>query len=139
MGVQADLVIESRLEEIARVRRWLSEHARAAGFAAKEAGNLSLVATEACTNVIRHAYGGEPHHPIELRLSIDETRVVLSIRDFGAKFDLRAYVPPDLDQPRAGGYGIAIIRSLMDEVEYDTSGEQGTTLTLVKYRSGPPS
>jgi bifunctional UDP-N-acetylglucosamine pyrophosphorylase/glucosamine-1-phosphate N-acetyltransferase len=42
-----------------------------------------------------------------------------------------------LDQPHEGGYGVYIIHSLIDEVEYDTSGEQGPTLKLVKYRVQP--
>lgn len=138
MQVHADLVLESRVGEIARARRWLTDHARASGFRDDELNSLGLVMSEACANVIKHAYGGEPDHPIELDLTIDDTRLVLSIRDHGAtQFDLARYTPPDLDEPHEGGYGVFIIRSLMDEVSYDTSAERGTTLTLVKYRRSP--
>jgi serine/threonine-protein kinase RsbW len=137
MGVQAELVVESRVEEIARARHWLSEQARAAGFSDKDINNFGLVISEACANVIKHAYRGQPDHPIELQLSVDDTKLVLAIRDLGVKFDLAKYTPPDLTEPHEGGYGVFIIRSLMDEVEYDTSGEQGTTLRLVKYRNHP--
>jgi serine/threonine-protein kinase RsbW len=137
MGSEAALVIDSRLTEIARARQWLRHQARAAGFTEREVRDLELVLSEACTNVIKHAYHGQPDYPIALRLAIDETKLVLVIRDIGTKFDLSAYTPPDLDQPQERGYGVFIIRSLMDEVHYDTTGEQGTTLTLVKYRSRP--
>jgi serine/threonine-protein kinase RsbW len=139
MGVQADLVIESRVGEIARARRWLAQYAQAVGFPEKEVGNLALALSEACANIIKHAYHGQPDRPIELHLSIDETKLALSIHDVGARFDVQAYQPPDLTEAHEGGYGVFIIRSLMDEVEYDTSDEQGTTLTLVKYRPGPSS
>jgi serine/threonine-protein kinase RsbW len=136
MGIQADLVIASRIEELARARRWAGEYAAAGGFPSKDVHDLGLVVSEACANVIKHAYRGEPNHTIELHLAIDETRLVLSIRDQGEKFDLDGYQPPDLTEPHEGGYGVFIIRSLMDEVTYETAGEQGTTLTLVKYREG---
>jgi serine/threonine-protein kinase RsbW len=134
MSVQADLIIDSRLEELDRARQWVSGHARSEGFAPKAVFDLALVLSEVCTNVIKHAYRGEPNLPIELKLAIDETKLTLSVHDHGAKFDIHAYQPPDLSQPRESGYGVFIIRSLMDEVEYDTSGDRGTTVILVKYR-----
>jgi serine/threonine-protein kinase RsbW len=139
MALEAELTLDSRISEIARAREWVSEHARAAGFPDATVRNLGLVVSEACANVIKYAYQGQPNQPVELRLTADEAKLELSIRDHGAKFDLNAYTPPDLDEPREGGYGIYIIRSLMDEVEYDTSAEQGTTLRLVKYRDQPAS
>ncbi len=138
MGTHWQLLIDSRLEEVSRARKWLSEHASAEGFSDAEVRKLGLVVSEACVNVIEHAYGGEPGNPIELRLIIDDASLVLKIRDFGAEFDLEAYEPPDLSEPHEGGYGVFIVRSLMDEVEYDTSSEQGTTLTLVRRRSSKP-
>jgi anti-sigma regulatory factor (Ser/Thr protein kinase) len=132
--VQTDLVIDSRVEQVAKARCWLSRHALAAGIPEQTVRDLGLVVSEACANIIKHAYGGRPDLPIELHLAIEPARLVLSIRDVGTKFDLQGYQPPDLSEPHEGGYGVFIIRSLMDEVVYDTSGEQGTTLTLVKYR-----
>jgi serine/threonine-protein kinase RsbW len=137
MEVESNLRVESRVEEIAGVRSWLREQARASGFSESEAADLGLAVSEACANVIQHAYGGQPGHPIDLRLNIDETKLVLSIRDMGAPFDVNAYTPPDLSQPQEGGYGVFIMRSMVDEVDYDTSGQHGTILTLVKYRRGP--
>ena len=139
MALEADLALDSRVPEIARARHWVSEHARAAGFSDAEVRNVGLAVSEACANVIRHAYNGEPDHPILLHLVADETRLELWIRDRGTKFDPEAYQPPDLDEPHEGGYGVFIIHSLMDEVEYDTSASEGTTLRLVKYRTHPES
>ena len=134
LAVDAELAIESRVAEIARARAWVSEQARAAGFPDQTVSQLGLVVSEACANVIKHAYHGAPGHPIDLHLAVDDTKLVLSIRDVGAKIDLNAYEPPDLDEAHEGGYGIFIMRSLMDEMHYDTSSDRGTTLTLVKYR-----
>ena len=132
--MQADLVIQSDPNELRRARGWLSDHARASGFSDREVRDLALVVSEACANVIEHAYRGEPNHPIDLHLSIDDSRLLLLVHDLGVPFNVGEYRPPDLDVPQEGGYGVFIIRNLMDEVDYDVSEESGTTLRLVKYR-----
>ena len=123
--------------QLARMRSWLWTQLVGQALPLEECSAFLVAVGEICNNVIKHAYRGQPNHPIELHLAVDEARLELSIRDEGDKFDLRTYQPPDLNQPREGGYGIFIIRSLMDEVEYDTSAERGTTLRLVKYRGQP--
>ena len=138
MATRSELLIDSRVEEVARARRWLSDHAAAEGFSDGEVRKFALALSEACVNVIEHAYRGEAGNPIELELTIDDEALKLTIRDSGAAFDLAGYEPPDLSEPHEGGYGVFIIRSIMDEVEYDTSGQWGTVLTLVKRRSARP-
>src|SRR4051794_16879190 len=98
-----NLQIDSNVGEIARARAWVSEHAREAGFPDKSVNELGLVVSEACANVVKHAYHGEPGQPIDLRLVIDHTKLVLSIRDVGTKMDLAGYQAPDLDEPHEGG------------------------------------
>ena len=133
------MLIDSRVEEVARARKWLSDHAAAEGFSDGDVRKLGLVLSEACVNVIEHAYRGEAGNPIRLQLFIDNEALRLTIRDFGVRFDLEGYEPPDLSEPHEGGYGVFIMRSIMDEVEYDTSGPKGTALTLVKRRPSHPS
>lgn len=135
MVLLAELLIESRVEEIARAREWLSERARVEGFEDKDVNNIGLAMSEACANVIKHAYGEQPGNPIKLRLAIDTSRLILSICDQGEKYDPDSYTPPDLSKPQDGGYGVFLIRNLMDEVHYDSSSERGTSLTLVRHRS----
>jgi serine/threonine-protein kinase RsbW len=138
LTVRSELLLDSRVEEVARARDWLSQQAAAGGFSDSEVRKLGLVLSEACVNVIEHAYGGEAGNPIELLLSIDNEALRLTIRDFGARFAVEDYEPPDLSEPHEGGYGVFIMHSLMDEVKYDTAGQQGTVLTLVKRRHQPP-
>jgi serine/threonine-protein kinase RsbW len=131
--VTADLNIASKFTEIARAREWMGSHARAAGLSERTISQVGLAMSEACTNVIKHAYRGESTHCIDLHLEIHEAQLVLTIHDVGAQFDLQAYTPPNLDEPGEGGYGVFLMRSLMDEVRYELSQSQGTTLRLVKH------
>jgi serine/threonine-protein kinase RsbW len=132
-----DLVIQSRLERIPDARRWLTAHARAAGFGEGAILDLGLALSEALANVVEHAYEGDEDQEIRLSLVIDDEKLTLTIRDFGKKFDLTNYTAPDLDEPSEGGYGVFLIHELMDDVTYDTSPPTGTKLTLVRYRSRP--
>ncbi len=129
------LVIDSRLDAVIRARHWAARRARAAGFDGDAVFAIELAVGEALTNAITHAYHGEAGHEIHLALTIDPDKLRLGIRDFGRKFDLSTYSPPDLDVPNEGGYGIFLMRQMMDEVIYDTSCNEGTCLELVKYRS----
>ncbi len=139
LATRSELLIDSRVEEVARARKWLSDHAAAEGFSDGDVRKFGLALSEACVNVIEHAYRGEAGNPIELELTIDDEALKLTIRDSGAAFDLERYDPPDLSEPHEGGYGVFIIHSIMDEVTYDTSGQRGTVLTLVKRRPSPTS
>jgi serine/threonine-protein kinase RsbW len=132
--IESQLIIKSKLENVSEARRWLGDLATRASFEEEDIGSLKLVITEACSNIIRHAYKGEDGHEIIISAQVDDEKLALHIRDFGVKFDLSKYKEPSLDGSQEGGYGIFLIHSLMDSVEYDTSAEVGTTLKLVKLR-----
>jgi len=135
-GQSAQLTIPSQLDRMLEVRLWVVEHAGVCGFDDRTLADIELAVTEALSNIIRHSYGGEAGHEIELELVADTEHLSLTIQDSGIKFDRSAYEIADLDAPRAGGYGVFLIEETMDEVEWDTSPRQGTRLRMVKYRTG---
>jgi anti-sigma regulatory factor (Ser/Thr protein kinase) len=83
--MDADLFIEHQMEEVAHARHRLMEHASTKGLQDKKGGKIGLVVSKACTNIIKHAYSSQPNYPIELSLSIDRAKLVLTIHDSGAK------------------------------------------------------
>ena len=137
-GKEDTLVIKSRTDQVATVRNWVAEKAQAAGFSTEDIFALKLAVSETCTNVIRHAYEGADDKDIIVSVGIEGDTLSLTVRDFGKKFDLSGYQPPDLDKPSEGGYGIYLTRELMDEVEYDSSPPEGTVLRMVKRKGGAP-
>lgn len=82
--------------------------------------NIQLAAHETCTNIIDHAYAGNKHSRIIIHLALLEQpyRLVIDLFDTGRSFDLDLTPAPNLDQPQVHGYGLFIVRSLMDEVVY---------------------
>jgi serine/threonine-protein kinase RsbW len=133
--IQDQLVIDSNIESIADARHWAAQHAAAGGFDQNAIFSIELAVGEAIANIVRHAYNNQPGFKIHLSLTIDNEKFNLRITDFGRKFDPVDLPSPNLDTPREGGYGIYLMKKVMDEVTYDTSPPQGTQLELVKYRS----
>lgn len=92
--------------------------------------NIGLVSSEAVTNAIRH---GTRFEGDKLAVTIEVADEMFSLRvlDHGPGFDPDAVTHPDLDQPAEGGYGIFIIKSLMDEVSY-VRGDDANMLVMNK-------
>ena len=95
---------------------------------------LDLAVTEAATNIIRHAYRGEPGRPIEMVFESDGDRVCVGLFHEGEEFDPEEAPPPAFDGSREGGFGLYLIQQAVDEVRYfrDERGRNG--LYLIKKR-----
>ncbi len=84
--------------------------------------DLELVVSEAVTNAIRHGVRHEGDL-LAVTMEIHDELITLRVDDHGPGFDLNAISEPDLDQPAESGYGIFVIKSLMDEVRYERRQE----------------
>jgi anti-sigma regulatory factor (Ser/Thr protein kinase) len=116
------------------MRRLVQEISLAHGFSEEEVRRIVLAMDEACTNVIRYAYEGDSEQAIDIEAGPVEDGVRFVVIDYGRKPDPDAIAPRALHEVRPGGLGTHFIREVMDEVAYDTSGERGTRLSLVKRR-----
>lgn len=128
------LKVLSDPQNLSLIREWVATSCKEVDLSPEKISQLKLAINEACSNIIRHAYEGDKNKVIILQLNFDHEKLVFEARDFGKKLDPTKYKEPDLDTPLEGGYGRFIIRSLVDEVDYDTSPGKGTKLRLVKYR-----
>ncbi len=98
--------------------------------------NLLLALQEALSNVLRHGYGGESFRAhIELRFQWNGESFRIELRDDAAAFDpTETVVAPEVHdggQIPEGGYGIHIIRAVVDSLDYRREGKHNV-LTLEK-------
>ena len=91
---------------------------------------LVLAVDEACTNIIRHAYGNECK-PVRLEMERLRDRVRLTLRDYGQSCDVKRIRSRELEDIRPGGVGVHIIRQAFDYVKYEPCA-RGTKLILEK-------
>ena len=103
-----------------------------AGYSRKEARAIVLAIDEACSNIIKYAYAGDHTKSISLAISLDRETMKIALRDTGNKPDVARIAPRKLDEVRPGGLGTHFMAEVFDSVEYDTSRDTGTVLTLVK-------
>jgi serine/threonine-protein kinase RsbW len=87
--------------------------------------NVQLAIQEACTNIIEHAYGGQPDNRLSVTFTLDEGthHLIIELQDTGQPFDETTVCPPDLDVPQEGGYGLFLMHALLDEVVYTPQSE----------------
>jgi len=135
MSTSHTLVIPSATRYLAKVRRFITVHARKSKINETSIKELRLAVDEACSNVIEHAYLGKPNEKLHITFTIQSTQVIVQIRDRGLPFDEEAYRQPNVVElsrkRKSGGLGVDIIRRLMDQVEYITEGNRNE-IKLVK-------
>ena len=86
---------------------------------------------EACTNVIRYAYGHQPDQLMVLVCEQHEDRVVFRLRDFGQHANPEKLKGRPIELVQPGGLGVHLIRRAFTQVDYHRMRE-GTELVLIK-------
>ena len=105
-----------------QLRAWLEE----AGVSRDEAFEIVTAVSEAFINAVEHAQ--DPSSPqIDVTAEVVDNQVTLAVHDRGS---WRA------DPRRPGGYGLLLMRTFMDDVKYNSTGNR---CTMVKVRSAEQS
>jgi serine/threonine-protein kinase RsbW len=130
-----ELEIPARPEFVALARLVVSSLASTRRDLADERiDDLKVAVSEACTNAIEAHRKASTTAPVTIACSETDDRFVVAVRDRGAGFDPATLPehPPVTDPERLNferGLGIPLIRTLVDEVEIDSSGD-GTKVSL---------
>jgi len=99
---------------------------------------IDLVLDELVSNVIRHGLKGDGEHFIEVNMHCDGHDLTLEVEDGGVPFNPLDAPVPDITLPieerRAGGLGIHLVRQFMDTLAYERRGERN--YLLMKKRLG---
>jgi serine/threonine-protein kinase RsbW len=86
--------------------------------------DLKTSVSEACNNVVLHAYGGQPG-PMEVSLFIGEDRIRVTVADRGVGME---------SPPAAGdagqGIGLSVIRALAESVRFASAPNDGTVVQM---------
>ena len=116
---------------------WLVRHCvrqfLRARFPSDQIDLMVLGVDEACTNIIRHAYGLQEDQLISLSLeTCARGGVRFRLRDYGRSFNPDLCKPRPLDGLQPGGLGLHLIQHAFDKVDY-LRRRRGTMLILTKF------
>lgn len=106
--------------------------------------DLRIAVSEACTNAVE-SHGDEgAQHRVLLRCLLEDSRLEIRLEDSGTGLAQESMgEPPDTERPEEHlvgepGWGLQLIRALVDEVAFDRSSG-GTALRLSMHRRGTGS
>lgn len=115
--------------------------ARKMGFEPDRVQDIVQALTEACVNAI--IYSNSDEMDVDITFIAMHNSLILEVRDRGPGFNPDSVPPPDFDLiseigVKNGGFGIHMIKSLVDRVEIESS-DQGTLIRMSTFLSSPDS
>jgi serine/threonine-protein kinase RsbW len=123
-GSTVRLRLESRPQTLTIVRGMLGGVAELLSIDPELLDDLKTSVSEACNNVVLHAYGGEPG-PMEVGLFITEDQFSVRVCDQGVGM---AAPPPAGDVSQ--GIGLSVIRALTEDVQFSSAPGGGTEVRM---------
>lgn len=137
------LKLLARTESLKAIRDTLMRMGESLGVQSDILFSLVLAVDEACSNVIRHGYGYENggDQPLTVDIDISPRRISIVIRDRGRAYDINQFPRVPIQEAVArraeGGYGVQIIKSLVDKWNCSRTQAGENQLQLVKYLKTP--
>jgi serine/threonine-protein kinase RsbW len=124
------LLLPALPANVALVRQALAGLTDELGVDPARAADMKIALTEACTNVVVHAYG-EESGPLEVTMAVEHGRLVLGVRDRGGGL----HPLPGREEGAPLGFGLALIASLSDELGL-VGGQHGTEVRIAFALAG---
>lgn len=118
----APLRILPNTRNLERIRSYVGSAITTSVLTSVEQNGVVLAVDEACANLIAHGVTAQPAQEIEVRIDVTGQEITIEIRDGSHAFDPRTVAQPDMEtyfrEMRSGGLGIALIRRVMDQIDY---------------------
>lgn len=135
-----EVVIATRLDELARVAAALDELAARCGLPVDAVADMQIALDEVVANAVTHGAPAQGDGEVRVVIAVQPGALEAEVSDDGVAFDPLTAAPPDRDSPleqrRVGGLGIHFVRSLMSDVSYRRVGGRNVLL-LRRQLAGP--
>ena len=120
------LEMPAKPEGVGVVRQALAGLADAIALDQTVLSDAKMAVTEACTNVVVHAYDGEEDGRLAVDMHADDVALTVVVRDEGAGIQPR----PTRNAPTALGLGLPLIAALSDAFEVRGAHGGGTEVRM---------
>jgi serine/threonine-protein kinase RsbW len=125
-----ELALPARAENIAIVRHAFGALGEALAIDEEVVSDIRLAVTEACTNVVVHAYPDDSEGPLEVSATLTDDELTVLVRDEGPG------IVPRPDSPGLG-LGLPLIASLAEGMQLGHAEDGRTEVCMVFSLVGP--
>lgn len=132
MTPDMELALPARAENIALIRHAFGALGEALDVDEELLSDVRLAVTEACSNVVVHAYAEEDPGPLEVLATIDDGALTVVVRDEGPG------IAPHPDSPGLG-LGLPLIASLAESVQLGQDEQERTEVCMTFSLAGGPA
>lgn len=130
------LSLNASLDDLYRIREFVKQSAHTYDVDEALIGDLILAIDEAVTNIITHGYRNH-QGTITLEINKQNNDLLFRLRDMAPVYNPVNTQAPDLRSPlqreTSGGYGVYLIKRIMDEVRHNITTDGGNELVLIKH------
>ncbi|MCL5103260.1 MAG: ATP-binding protein [Armatimonadetes bacterium] len=130
------LEIPSSPEYVAIARHAIEGIARRMKFTPSQVEDLKIAFGEACTNAVKYGCPCEDASNVEIKCSVLKDGLSVEIRNSISECE-HPQVPAQPDVTREGGFGLYMMRQLVDEVDLTWSSE--TAIVRMFKRTEAPA
>jgi serine/threonine-protein kinase RsbW len=123
-------------ESVRKIRRCVRLLAKSLHFSRDEVEAIETAVGEAALNAVKHGVPPSGNGVLKVVCKNKPGAFVVEITDQGPGFDLSRIPPPVAEKLKPSGYGIALMRGLMDRVDFFRARGGGTKVRLVKRKRG---
>ncbi len=123
MTPDMELALPARAENIAIVRHALGGFAEAYAVPESKLSDIRLAVTEACANVVVHAYPDDEQGDMEVLASMEDGGMTVCVRDWGQG------IRPRSDSPGLG-LGLSLIAALAETVQLGHDEQEHTEVKM---------
>lgn len=127
------LTLPSKPEYVSLARLTIASVANTMGFSIGDVEDLKVAISEACNNALSHSMNKQGSYDLTYLVGDKELEFIVS--DKGMGFEPESIIAPDLNGHQIGGFGLFIIKSLMDRVEIISEKGAGTSIKMIKNLS----
>lgn len=123
----------AKLDKLHAMLEFIINYANTINFEHNQILKIELAMEEAIVNIINYAYA-KRHGFIEVHCgTLDKGGICVVLKDQGVAFNPLEQADPQ-GHENIGGYGLFLIRNVMDEIKYKRENETNI-LTLIKLKN----
>ena len=132
-GLSSELTLTSDASELQRLRTFVIDSISATEIEEPSwQAEMVTAINEIVTNVMRHAYHGQPGRPIRIELDMHPSEAVVRISHQGLGLKRHSVPSPLLDGTEDGGFGLYLVDRMVDRIAYYENAAGDDCILFVK-------